>query len=99
MQPNSLVIAGLVFGALALGGCSPQQQQKALDKCIAQAKSEITRQDGQSAEEVHDAMGQVVEECMKDSGYRHDQTSARCIDDVDFNVSCYTPRRVPAPQP
>ena len=83
-----------IFVALILSACAPDHRQPDIKKCIARATSEaLPRQNGQGPEEVHDAMGALVADCMKDLGYRHDMSGEKCVDDVDFDPSCYVPRR------
>ena len=77
----------------AIAACSPDGRDAALKKCVATAEQQTPRQSGQAADEWHDAVGEVVADCMKDAGYRHDMAGAECIDDVDFNKACYVPRR------
>jgi hypothetical protein len=64
-----------------------------LARCLAQGTDGNPTTAGSTPEEVHDAIGEDVAACMKQAGYRHDLADAQCIDDVDFNVHCYTKRR------
>ena len=86
--------------ALAVAGqlpaCSRDGRTADTNKCIAQAQKQATQQDTasahESAEERHDRIGAEVTVCMEKLGYSHDDgsmTDARCIDDVDFNPTCY----------
>ncbi len=78
---------------LSLAACSPDHRQADIGKCVAKGQSEAPSSTGLSREEQHDAVGAIVAECMKDLGYRHEMTDARCVDDVDFGPYCYSPRR------
>jgi hypothetical protein len=85
--------ASLLLGALIVSGCAPDNRQADIKKCIVRAAAEAPpRRDGQGQEEVHDAIGALVVDCMKDLNYRHDMTDEKCVDDVDFDPSCYVPR-------
>jgi len=76
---------------LLLGGCVPDQKQD-LARCVAQA-TKATPVDGLSdADERHDAIGETVVDCMRRGGYQHSLGDPQCIDDVDFDVHCYTPK-------
>ena len=84
--------ATIVFaGALTLSACSPDNNEADLQRCIAQAPSR-SGSATLSGEEAHDAVGAEAAECMKALGYRHDQASPKCVDDVDFNRFCYVRR-------
>lgn len=61
--------------------------------CISKAQQGTPDTAGQSKEEVHDVIGSMVGDCMKGLGYRHEMTDEKCVDDVDFNASCYVHRR------
>ena len=84
--------AWLLLGAM-FSACSVDHRQTDIKKCIAKAGTGVMRQDGQDEEEVHDAIGASVAECMKGLGYRYQTTDAKCVDDVDFGAYCYVPRR------
>ena len=79
--------------ALSLAACSPDHRLADVGKCVAKAQAEAPNSAGLSREELHDAAGAIVAECMKDLGYRHEMTDARCVDDVDFGAYCYVARR------
>ena len=82
----------IVFAAvLALSACSPDNSEANLQRCIAKAPSKAGSAT-LSGEEAHDAVGAEAAECMKALGYRHDQASPKCVDDVDFKRFCYVRR-------
>ena len=81
----------LLLVAAVFSSCSADHRQADIKKCIAKAGTEVIRQDGQSLEEVHDAIGGYIVDCMEDLGYRHDMADEKCIDDVDFTAVCYVP--------
>ena len=83
--------AMIVFAA-ALSACSPGDSEADLQRCIAKAPSKAGSAT-LSGEEAHDAVGAEAADCMKALGYRHDQASPKCVDDVDFNRFCYVRRR------
>ena len=83
----------LLLLTIILSGCSADHRQADIKKCISKAQSEVVRQDGQGLDEVHDIIGSFVVDCMNDSGYRHDMSGEKCIDDVDFIAACYVPKR------
>ena len=87
----SRLLAPCIAGVL-LAGCSPDHRASDIGKCIAKAQQESPSPVGLSSEELHDAVGSIVAECMKDLGYRHELTDEKCTDDVDFNATCYVPR-------
>jgi copper chaperone CopZ len=73
-----------------LPSCSPDRTQDQLASCVAKS-TKINPADAQATqEEAHDAIGEDIVECMKQAGYKHNLTDSLCIDDVDFNVHCYT---------
>jgi len=74
-------------------GCSPDNRQADVKACIASSQKDSLRSSGQSDEEFHDQVGELVADCMKQAGYRHDMSSEQCIDDVDYNPACYVRRR------
>jgi hypothetical protein len=81
----------LAFVSLLFAGCSPDTRDADLKQCIAKPSTsvEIT----ETAEEKHDVKGGEVADCMDALGYRHDDLAdAKCIDDIDFNPSCYVRR-------
>jgi hypothetical protein len=76
---------------VVLGGCHPAQKQD-LANCVAEG-TKATPVDGLSdADERHDAIGESVVDCMRRGGYQHSLGDPQCIDDVDFDVHCYTPK-------
>jgi hypothetical protein len=76
---------------LPLGGCFPAQKQD-LAKCVSEG-TKATPVDGLSdPDERHDAIGESVVDCMRRGGYQHSLGDPKCIDDVDFDVHCYTPK-------
>ena len=79
--------------AVLVAGCSPDRRDADASMCISKAQQEAPAPAGQSQEEMHDAIGAMVGDCMKELGYRHEMTDEKCIDDVDFNASCYVHRR------
>lgn len=79
--------------AVLISGCSPDRTAADIGKCISKAQEEAPNSDGLTREEVRDAIGSMVGDCMKDLGYRHEMTAEKCIDDVDFNATCYVRRR------
>ncbi len=79
--------------AVLIAGCSPDRTAADIGKCISKAQEEAPNSDGLTREEVRDAIGSMVGDCMKDLGYRHEMTAEKCIDDVDFNATCYVRRR------
>ena len=87
---RAVCLAG--FAALSCG-CSHDHRQADIKACIAGAQRQTSRAPGQSDEEFHDQVGELVADCMKQAGYRHDMSSEQCLDDVDYNPSCYLRRR------
>jgi hypothetical protein len=73
--------------------CAPDNRQADVKACVASSQRGSSRDAGQSDEEFHDQIGELVADCMKQAGYRHDMSSERCIDDVDYNAACYVRRR------
>jgi hypothetical protein len=91
-----LLFARAVLGATVLTfviACSPDHRQADVKACIASSQKDISRGTGQSDEDFHDQIGELVADCMKQAGYRHDMSSEQCIDDVDYNPACYVRRR------
>jgi len=86
-----VVVASVLV--LFCAACSPDEKDATLKQCVETSTRENPPQQGQSAEEVHDAIGSDVADCMKAAGYRHDEADGKCIDDVDFNRYCYVHRR------
>jgi hypothetical protein len=76
-----------------LPACTKDPAPEQLARCVAQGTKDNPASAGATAEEVHDAIGEDVAACMKQDGYRHDLADPQCIDDVDFNIHCYTERR------
>lgn len=62
-------------------------------RCVIQGTNENPADAGATQEEMHDAIGEDVVTCMKQAGYKHDLADSECVDDVDFNIHCYTLRR------
>jgi hypothetical protein len=82
---------GLAFVSVLFTGCGPDTRDADLKQCIA--KPSTTLEINETAEEKHDAKGGEVADCMSALGYRHDDLAdAKCIDDIDFNSSCYVRR-------
>ena len=75
-----------------LHNCSKDQTPGQLATCIAQGTKNNPTNVGATQEEAHDAIGADVVECMKQAGYKHGLADSQCIDDVDFNIHCYTRR-------
>ena len=73
-------------------GCSPDNRQADVKACVASSQKDTSRTAGQSDEDFHDQVGELVVDCMKEAGYRHDMSSEQCIDDVDYNSACYVRR-------
>jgi hypothetical protein len=69
--------------------CAPNRTHRDLAKCVAQSTKNAPAEAQAMTEDAHDAIGEMVAECMKQGGYRHDQSSSKCVDDVDFNENCY----------
>ncbi len=84
-----LKMIAIISAASPLFACAPDHSRADLAKCVAQSTKSALADDQGTPEEVHDAIGENVAECMKRDGYRHDQSSPKCIDDVDFNQNCY----------
>ena len=83
----TLAVCGL------LSACSRDNREADIKTCIATAQHDGSQgQPGESDEERHDRIGELVTSCMEQAGYRHDQISmadGRCVDDVDYNPYCY----------
>lgn len=73
--------------------CSRDDPQADVKACIARSEKDTSRPPGQSDEDFHDQVGELVADCMKEAGYRHDMSSGQCVDDVDYNPACYVRRR------
>ncbi len=80
--------------AILAAACSPADPSADIRRCIAEAQRNTSPTPGADAEEAHDQLGSLVADCMRDAGYRHDMSSAQCLDDVDFNPACYVRRRL-----
>ena len=95
MRPRRNFICPLAACSFAvlIAGCSPDHRVADVGKCISKAQQEAPSPVGLSKEEMHDAIGSIVADCMKDLGYRHEMTDEKCTDDVDFEASCYVHRR------
>jgi hypothetical protein len=88
----------LVF-AFFLIGCSPDTRTTDIKECTVQTQQEMSKDPSasralanQSAEQRHDAIGNIISACMEQRGYKHDDgamTDQRCVDDVDYNPYCY----------
>lgn len=74
-------------------GCAPDHRQADIKACVAGAQRDSSRAQGESDEQYHDQVGELVVDCMKEAGYRHDMSSEACLDDVDYNPACYIRRR------
>lgn len=93
---KSSVVCRLLFSAALISplpSCSKDLRPEQLARCVAQSTNDNPATAGATSEEVHDAIGEDVAACMKQAGYRHDLADPQCIDDVDFNIHCYTERR------
>ena len=82
-------ILAIVSFVPVIFACAPDHSRDDLAKCVAQNPKSPLAQDQSTPEELHDAMGETVAECMKRAGYKHDQSGPKCINDVDFNQYCY----------
>ena len=93
---SRLATAALI---LTVAACSRDSREADIKACVAKAQQQTSH--GQlpyrvpanaSAEDLHDAMGSLVIDCMENQGYRHDGgalANARCIDDIDYNPFCF----------
>ncbi len=90
MRFTRFLIPGL---ALACAACSPDNRRPDLAACVQQAQRDAPQVKDQSAEEAHDAQGDIVRDCMKSAGYRHDTAGEKCLDDIDFSADCYVRKR------
>lgn len=82
----------LSIALLLPAACMPDNRPADLKRCVAKAERDFGHPLRQSTDQEYDAMGAEVVQCMKRLGYRHDMTSAKCDDDVDFTLWCYSRR-------
>ena len=86
------------LASLGLSACFGDSREADMKRCIAQAQQsagQTPAQQGESAEERHDKVGELVAACMEELGYRHDagaMANERCLDDVDYTPYCYRRR-------
>jgi len=95
-------LSALLVLAIIFIGCSRDTRVADVKECDTQTQRETSTDPSasraladQSAEQRHDAVGNMIAACMEQRGYSHDDgamTDQRCVEDVDYNPYCYQRR-------